>query len=755
MSLFLYRLFGLLALLGASSFHLHAYSLSGPRWRTPTINLHLQLGATNTALLDGSTSWGAVAEDALNTWNLHLATTQFTFVRDSTATRAENNRINNVAFSNDIYGDAWGSGVLAVTITYTLAGATTETDVLFNNRLTWNSYRGALRTINGTALQDFRRVAIHEFGHALGLDHPDQRGQSVAALMNSRVSALDTLAADDISGAQFLYGAPTTLTTATATPPNITTQPISRTAATGTTTTFAVVATSSSPLFYQWIKTGSSLTQATTSTFTLTNISANDAGNYAVIVTNSAGSVVSATATLFVTAPSPNGGASFLAPTITTPPTHRTVDAGQPVSFFVTANGLSPLFYQWRKDGTPLPGATSATFSLTNTQPTDSGSYRVLVTNTAGALESNPAILTVTIPLTLPIISAAPVPQAVANGERLSLRVVAISNADLTYQWFKDNLPLADATSPTFTIASARVSDAGNYTVRVTNSVGTVTTPAALVTIRFSRLINLSTRAFIPAGGTLTPGFYIRGEKNKSLLIRGIGPSLTLFGINNALPDPQLEIFTQGAPAPLATNHDWGGSAALAASFASVGAFPLAPSSKDAALQASLPSAGYTARITANDAATAGVTLAEIYEAETFSGLSAQLVNVSTLGFVGTGDNVLTAGFVIRGDAPKRLLIRAIGPSLALFGVTGFLTDPQLGLVPLGKIEPIATNDDWSDGSTARAAFTAAGAFPLQPGSKDAVLIVTLEPGGYTAIISGVTSTTTGTALIEIYDLDP
>jgi hypothetical protein len=130
-------------------------------------------------------------------------------------------------------------------------------------------------------------------------------------------------------------------------------------------------------------------------------------------------------------------------------------------------------------------------------------------------------------------------------------------------------------------------------------------------------------------------------------------------------------------------------------------------------------------------------------------------VNLSTLGFVGAGDNVLTAGFVISGNAPKRLLVRAIGPGLAPFGVPNLLSDPQVGVVPLGGIDPVATNDDWPNTDTLRTAFTNAGAFALTPGSKDSALVVTLDPGAYTVIVSGVSLSASGTALVEIYDLDP
>ena len=116
---------------------------------------------------------------------------------------------------------------------------------------------------------------------------------------------------------------------------------------------------------------------------------------------------------------------------------------------------------------------------------------------------------------------------------------------------------------------------------------------------------------------------------------------------------------------------------------------------------------------------------------------------------------MLTAGFVISGNATKRLLIRAVGPGLAPFGIADRLADPQLGIVPLGRSEPIATNDDWPNLASLHAAFSAAGAFSFMPNSQDAALVISLEPGAYTVIVSGVSATATGSALVEIYDLDP
>jgi hypothetical protein len=716
-----------------------AYSLTGPRWSGSSTTMQLQLGANPTALADGFASWGASAEDALARWNANMSTLRFAVVRDATATRAEGNRVNNVFFSDDIYGDAWGANVLAVTLIYSAGSATTETDVLFNNRLSWNSYRGSLRySTTGLPLYDFHRVALHEFGHALGLDHPDENGQNVSAVMNSHITSLDTLTSDDIAGAQALYGAPAVIGIA----PLIITPPVSRSVVAGANVTFSVAAGGTEPLSYQWRKNGIAIPGATAATLSLLNVQPADAASYAVLVGNSAGTTLSPSAILTVS----------VLPVITAQPANQTVAAGGRVSLSVTATGTGVLSYRWRKDGADVPNATSATLTFDPVQPAHAGSYVAVVSNAAGSTTSAAARITIA---SAPVISAPPIAQTVTSGERAVFTVSATSPGTVSYQWFRDGVAIPGATAASFTLETVRPADGADYSVRITNATGSVMSAPTPLTVKFSRLTNLSTRGFVPAGGALTPGFYVRGSNAKSLLIRAVGPTLSLFGVGAALGEAKLDVIAQDSSTVIASNNDWGGTAALSTVFASVGAFPLAADSKDAALQTSLLPRSYTVRVTPGDAGMSGITLAEIYDAEALTGSASQLVNVSTLGFVGSGDNVLTAGFAISGNAPKRLLIRAVGPGLAAFGVGNPLTDPQLGLVPLGRSEPIATNDDWPDADALRAAFIAAGAFALPPGSKDAALVITLEPGAYTVIVSGVNGTASGNALVEIYDLDP
>jgi hypothetical protein len=201
-----------------------AFAPQGQQWPAgTTITMHLELGSSSSPLIDGSPDWDSVAESALATWNPYLSGVTFRAFRDSSEI-ASGNRVNTVSFGNDVFGEPFGSGVLAVTQTFysPRTRTITETDVVFNRARTWNSYRGNMRSASGI---DLRRVALHEFGHAIGLGHPDDHGQSVAAVMNSHISNVDSLQADDIDGAATIYGGATAATPAPATRSNDTLQP--------------------------------------------------------------------------------------------------------------------------------------------------------------------------------------------------------------------------------------------------------------------------------------------------------------------------------------------------------------------------------------------------------------------------------------------------------------------------------------------------------------------------------------------------
>ena len=183
--------------------------------------------------------------------------------------------------------------------------------------------------------------------------------------------------------------------------PTITTPPANQTVAAGQTATFTVVAGGTAPLSYQWQKNGANITGATSASYTTPITTTADSGSaFAVVVTNTAGTVTSAAATLTVTA-------AAVAPTITTQPANQTVTAGQTATFTVVAGGTAPLSYQWQKSGVNIAGATSASYTTQVTTTTDSGStFDVVVTNTAGTVTSAAATLTV---------NAAPTPAIQVN----------------------------------------------------------------------------------------------------------------------------------------------------------------------------------------------------------------------------------------------------------------------------------------------------------------------------------------------------
>jgi outer membrane protein assembly factor BamB len=269
------------------------------------------------------------------------------------------------------------------------------------------------------------------------------------------------------------------------------------------------------------------------------------------------------------------------------------------------------------------------------------------------------------------------------------------------------------------------------------------------------RLVNLSVRSRAGTDGdTLIVGFVAQGAGERRLLVRGVGPTLGLppFNVAGALADPELRLFDGGVQ-PLAANDNWSGSAgsALVAGLAAqLGAFPLPDPSLDAALVRDLTApSGNTAHLTGKGGA-AGVALVEVYDAG--GGVGVRLANASARTRVGSGAEVLIAGFVVSGGS-RTVLVRGVGPTLAAFNVPGVLGDPVLRLFRGDRI--LAENNDWSVSTQAvglAAAAQAVGAFSLPAGSRDPALLVTLPEGAYTAQVSGAAGTT-GVALVEVYDV--
>lgn len=178
------------------------YFAQGGKWTlNRTVVMNLSLGAPR-LLSDGFRSFDESAADALKTWNRYLVHMKFRPVIGSALRLGDADADTSVFFSDTVYGDAFGSRVLAITLSYMTRGSVVEADVTFNNAKQWDSYRGPSRSAF-----DFHRVALHEFGHVLGLDHPDDHDQNVTAIMNATISNIDSLQTDDINGARSLYDA--------------------------------------------------------------------------------------------------------------------------------------------------------------------------------------------------------------------------------------------------------------------------------------------------------------------------------------------------------------------------------------------------------------------------------------------------------------------------------------------------------------------------------------------------------------------
>ncbi|HTZ22100.1 MAG TPA: immunoglobulin domain-containing protein [Opitutaceae bacterium] len=360
---------------------------------------------------------------------------------------------------------------------------------------------------------------------------------------------------------------------------------------------------------------------------------------------------------------------------------------------------------------------------------------------------------------TPPTITTQPANQAVNVGASATFSVVAAGATPFTYQWKLNGTAITGATGTSYTVPNVQAGNMGFYYVTVSNSGGSVDSAVGILTVNagHSRLTALSTRGYVPAGGSLTPGFYLRGSGTKGVIVRGVGPSLSNYGVTAPLSDPKMDLIPAGLTTSLLTNDDWGTNSSLPALRAAM-PFPLAEGSKDAAALITLLTAtnyGYTVRIVPSGTATSGIAMAEVYDLDPTSA-PVQFYSLSTLGYTAPGDNVLTPGFIITGDGPKQLLIRAVGPTLgpAPYNVPGVLADPQFRVVPLGKDFEVAGNDNWGGTVALQTAFTQTHDFDLPTNSRDAAAIVRLPPGGYTIQASGVGGTS-GNVLVEIYDMDP
>lgn len=483
------------------------------KWDPGYVEFRVNLGDSKT-LIDGST-YNSSFQAAADIWTSKLGCVVLR-TAVATGTPTEGNKANDVLFAANIFGREFGTNILAVATRWSLGNRRTEADIVFNTAYTWDSYRGNVRFPNGVRLDDTRRVALHEIGHALGLNHPDEAGQTVSAVMNSQISNTDTLTSDDISGGQALYG-----------PPGIAANDSFANAIElflTTSNTFSVTGyntnctkESGEPLhadnkggrsiWYKWaaaidggatldtIKSNCDTTLAVytgTTLASLVPVASSDDIDPGVVQASKLTFYARKSTTYYFAVDGFDGDASGITlsmvldpnatppPTITTQPASIAVTAGARASFSVAATGTGTLTYQWQFNGAAIAGATAATYEIASAAVSHAGSYTVQVSNSAGTVTSDKAVLTVN---SAPVITTQPASLTVNAGDRASFSVAATGSGTLTYQWLINGSPLIGATSDTFVHGSVVATHAGNYTVVVSNSLGSVTSNAATLTV--------------------------------------------------------------------------------------------------------------------------------------------------------------------------------------------------------------------------------------------------------------------------------
>jgi hypothetical protein len=258
-----------------------------------------------------------------------------------------------------------------------------------------------------------------------------------------------------------------------------------------------------------------------------------------------------------------------------------------------------------------------------------------------------------------------------------------------------------------------------------------------------THVTNISTRVSVQTGqGVAIAGFIVTGTDSKVVVIRALGPTLTNFNVTGVLADPTLGLY-DGSGTLISSNNDWKNTDAPDI-LQNTG---LAPSfDVESAIAINLQPGNYTVILSGNNGTT-GVGLVEVYDIG--SGVSAELTNVSTRGLVGTGQNVVIAGFITsEGSGSTQVVVRGLGPTLTQYGVSGALADPLVTLVDHnGNV--VQTNNNWKNSQQA-AAIQATGKAP--PNDLEAAILATVQPGNYTAILFG-NGGGTGIGLVEVYKL--
>lgn len=313
-------------------------------------------------------------------------------------------------------------------------------------------------------------------------------------------------------------------------PSQIVTGPTNLTAISGSNAVLSVTASGTAPLTFQWRKDGKALLNATNATLMLNNVQPSDVGVYSVLVSNMVSTATSGGATLTV----------ILGPSITTQPQNQTATNGNAVSLSVAASGTAPLTYQWRTNGVDLTGATGSMLTVTNISPAKAGNYTVRVSNAAGSVLSDIAVVTV---LVSPAINAQPQPVAAIIGSEAVFTVSASGTSPLAFQWQKNGQDILNATNATLRLMNVQPSDAGAYSVLLNNIVGGVASSGVTLTvIRLSQTITFGSLparfigdASFPLGATASSGLPVNYSSSNPGVATVSGNAVTIVGVGSTV----------------------------------------------------------------------------------------------------------------------------------------------------------------------------------------------------------------------------
>ncbi|WP_158277509.1 pectinesterase family protein [Opitutus sp. ER46] len=547
--------------------------------------------------------------------------------------------------------------------------------------------------------------------------------------------------------------------------------PVAQSVHAGDNARFTVVANGAPQPVLQWYKDGVALAGATAATLVVPNAQPTDAGLYTVKASNAGGTVTSAAAALTFTA---GKYAGIYQGKVGTKGTLALCvrDDGSAVMLASDADSFGTVVAR--------EGSVDAAGKIQITG--HNGNYVALtatideagkVSGTIGyAPESGGVAPAVLLSTTMSATRAAGTGAAAALAGHYQLGAVGSANSANVIVAADGTAMVVAQVGNTASAGSGTVTSSGQLSVTITggptvtatlvagSASGTIT-PAAgsAITVagaidakaEVNRFREVSVRCKVDAGQIGIVGFAIAGDTPEDVLIRAVGPSLSYFGLKSVLPNPRIDVYSGSTL--IASNVGWTTTSPvdIALATAQAGAFPLRATSADSALRLTLAPGPYTAIMTSASGTGSGIGLMEVYEV-TGGAAGQRLTNLSARANIGVGEDTFTTGFVVSGSQPKRMLIRAVGPALAVFGVQNPAAKPVITLFQGSTV--VAQNAGWTKGDVVgvRAATREVGTFPFAEDSSDSAMVIHLAPGLYTIQVTSADGGS-GTALMEIYEL--